>query len=170
MKYKTLSNPQSKVSEDGKSITITADLTDAEYSMILAQRVTIGHFNPKNMNHVRHVQISNEAMFVKAYWKGVAFDADALVAIATAIEPKTSFAPVFDKSDDPTKAIVISELPVTLAWETCTDKSVKINSQWVVISGETSSMVKATLPKGIWLRCRATNEAGTNCSLPGLTK
>jgi hypothetical protein len=168
---KTLTAAKTVISEDGKTATVTFDIIDKPYSFLLAQRVTIGHVNPRNMNHVRHVQISNEAVFVKAWGRGVAFDPDSLVAVSAVLEPTTSFAPLFEKPKTPLTASIVSELPYTVSWEFCTDKRLTTKSQWNIISGETiDSLTADKVPSGNWIRCRAKNAVGETVGLPILLK
>ena len=63
---KSLQNPVTKVSADGKKCTVEFDIIEKDFTQFLVQRVTVGHLSKENMRHPRHVQISEEAVFVKA--------------------------------------------------------------------------------------------------------
>jgi len=168
---KSLTNSKATVSPDGRSVTITADIVDKDYSLILAQRVSIGYLNRKNMRHPRLVQLSNEAIFVKAYGERFAFDFEDLIAIATQVNPKTSFAPVFGDSTSPLAVNAISELPVTYQWQFTDVNNPRKDTAWIDVAGGTSATLAAgSVPAKNWVRCVATNAAGTKTSDPQIVK
>ena len=162
---KTLSNVKASV-KDGK-LTLTADIVEKQFTPFLIQRVTIGHLNPKNIRHPRHVQISNEAIFVKAFGNAFAMEIDDIVAIACAVEPKTSFAPLFHsqpKSENLT-AEVCSELDPDFQWQV----SDKIDStvNWSNIEGQTTKALdKSKVKANQWVRLIAHSESGSMASNP----
>ncbi len=168
---KTLINPQTTISADGKKCTVEFDIVEKEFSPFLVQRVTIGHLNPKNMRHPRHVQISEEAIFVKAFGNGMAFPIDDVVQMASVIEPKTSFAPVFKKSENPFTVEIASELNPDFQWQVCEDVSAgkqhRPNGEWKDIEGQkTITLDQKTVSKNQWIRCVASSEAGSMASNP----
>jgi len=169
---KSIKNPKVTVSADGKSGSMTFDIVDQQYTPFLIQRVTVGHLNPLNLRHPRHVQISEEAVFVKAFGNGFAFPLDDIVAVATAIEPKTSFAPVFQKNTNPLVAQVASELNPDFQWEVCGNSPAPNNAnypdnKWIKIEGATSSSLDPSKVKsGQWVHCIASSEAGSVTSNP----
>lgn len=162
---KTLNNVKSEV-KDGK-LTLTADIIEKDFSQFLVRRITIGHVNPDKMSHVRHVQVSDEAIFLKlpATKFGVAIEIEDFVSIATAIEPKTSFAPVFKRQKNPLTIEIGSELKPDFQWQV----SDEINSKadWKDIEGQKSATLEpSTVKSGQWVRCIASSEAGAMPSLP----
>ena len=159
---KTLTNSKVTISDDGKTATIVADISDVKFDMVLMQRVTIGHLNPANMRHPRHVQISNEAVFVKAFGNGFAIPLDDIVAIAAAVEPKTSFAPVFKKSTSDLTVEISSELNPDFQWQASAD-----GKTWNDIAGQTSKTLDPkTVSTGQLVRCVASSDAGSMASNP----
>jgi len=175
---KTLVNPLTKISADGKKCTVEFDIIEKEFTQFLVQRVTVGHLSKENMRHPRHVQISEEAVFVKAFGNGMAFPIDDVIKIASIVEPKTSFAPVFKKTENPLTAEVASELNPDFQWEICGNVSApnnpKINradGKWLKIEGATSaSLDPSKVQKNQWVRCVASSEAGSMASNPSLIK
>jgi len=159
---KTLTNSKVTISDDGKTATIVADISDVKFDMVLMQRVTIGHLNPANMRHPRHVQISNEAVFVKAFGNGFAIPLDDIVAIAAAVEPKTSFAPVFKKSASDLTVEISSELNPDFQWQASAD-----GKTWNDIACQTSKTLDPqTVSAGQLVRCVASSDAGSMASNP----
>lgn len=166
---KTLSQIQTKV--DGDSFTITGKIIEKEFSHFLVRRVTIGHINPDNRTHVRHLQISDEAIFVKLPNTkfGLAITPDDLVGIATAIEPKTSFCPVFKKSGEPLTVEIASELSPDFQWQVSDE--INVNQKWSDISGATAKTLDPSMvKKGQWVRCAAKSDAGSMTSNPAQIK
>jgi len=164
---KTLSNVQTTV-KDGK-VTITADIIDQKFDFPV-QQVTIGHFNPANMTWPRHIQLSHEAVFVKAFGNGFAIIQDDLVKIAAKVEPKTSFPPKFAYNPDNKSltAEVCSEIDPDFSWEV--SDSIRPNeSKWTLIEGENSiTLNKEKVKTGQFVRCIASSEAGSMTSNPVL--
>lgn len=175
---KSLQNPKTTISADGKKCTVEFDIAEKQFTPFLIQRVTIGHLNPANMRHPRHVQISEEAVFVKAFGNGMAFPIDDVVKIASVVEPKTSFAPVFKKTQNPLTVEIASELNPDFQWQTCGNKAAPNNPKlnfpdenWVKIDSATSATLDPTKVKsGQWVRCWASSEAGGMASHPVLIK
>jgi len=181
---KTLINEKAIVSKDGKSVTITADIIEKDYPQWMVQRVTVGHLNPVNIAHPRHVQISGDAVFIKGGGTSVAFSNDGLVAIAAAIEPKTSFAPVIRKLTPENLTVQIdSELSPDFQWQISDDafpkpkiptprppsgtKLVAPPAVWANIEGQTvATLDPSKVTKGQWVRCVASSEAGSMTSNP----
>jgi hypothetical protein len=176
---KTISNASVKISDDGKSVTITAELVDAPWSEMLTTRVTHPHLNPDNIKHVRHVQSSNAAVFVRHGCHALAVPNDVFVAIAAAIEPKTSFPPVFKQGTVPPTVEVISECCVSFQWQVSDDafpKAAKPDvapepAVWTDIEGQTTNTIDETkVAKGKWVRVIATNASGSTISQPAQVK
>jgi len=175
---KTLQNPITKISADGKKATVEFDIVEKEFTPFLVQRVTVGHLNPENMRHPRHVQISEQAVFVKGNGIGMAFPIDDVIKIASVVEPKTSFAPVFKKTTSSLTVEITSELNPDFQWEICGNVSAPNNSKinmpdgkWIKIEGATSaSLDPAKVKSGQWVRCWASSEAGGMASNPTLIK
>jgi len=140
-------------------VTITADIEEFRFEQPV-QQVTVGYLNPANMSWPRHCQLSHEAFFVKAFGQGVGIMLDDLVAIASVVEPKTSFPPVVkDKLDDSLTVDIISELNPDLQWEVSDEIGEAQN--WKKIEGATTSIFDKTKVKsGQFVRCMASSEAG----------
>jgi len=160
------------VVKDGKA-TITGDVIEAhpmEFRFPSEQR-TVGHVHPANPRHMRHIQISNEAVFVKAFGNGLAIPKDDFCAIAAAIEPKTASLPWFTK-EPRTGSLTVefsSELEPQLQWKV-SDKA-DPDGQWSDIAGATSATLTNTdALKGKWVSCVATSEAGAVATQPFLIK
>ena len=160
---KTLINPQTTVSADGKTATIVVQIADVAFNALLTTRVTHGHINPINRAHPRRIQSSNQSVFLEAPGVKVAIPNETLAAIFSVIEPKTTFAPVLKKNKDGTVSI-ISETPVTLQWQVSADAKT-----WSDIAGATSATLADGLVKlGEWKRLTATNASGKFESRPVL--
>ena len=156
---KTLTNTKTVV--EGNKVTITAEIIDYSFGMP-CQAVTVGHGSATNIHHPRHVQISNEALFVKRMGNHVikkaelAWLIDELVDIFINIEPGLTDAPVFmqqPKPDSLAAIVVNSELPYTVLWEWSPDGK----TDWTTAD-------KAAIPDGAFHRCTATNAAGSTLS------
>lgn len=164
---KKLINVTSAVT-NGK-ITITADIADTDKGEFRfpVQQTTVGWINPLNMRWPRHVQISGEATFVKANGSGMAILHDDLVAIAALVEPKTSFPPVFKKSDLTVE--VASELNPSYQWQV-SDK-IDASQSWSNINGQISATLdKSSIKAGQFVRCVASNDSGSMISNPTQVK
>ena len=181
MIMKTLTSPKISISDDGKTVTIVADIVEKPFSTFFIQRSTVSHFNPQNIKHPRHILISNEGVFAFHHQHGFAFTLEDFAAIAAAVEPKTSFAPEFSKSDDPLSVNVISELPVTYQWQfTDRIKPVAVDAKsgkkpeaivWTNISGANQKTLdKAAVKPALFVRCVVTNAVGSSNSNPFLLK
>jgi len=144
---------------EGNKITITAELSEKEFQLPV-QLTTIGHGVATNIHHPRHVQISNEALFVKRMHSqtkrgaAVAWLIDELVDIFVNIEPGLTDAPVFVQQPKPDllDATVNSEIPFTLAWEQSDDCKT-----WLTTD-------KSIVVPGKFYRAIATNAAGSTIS------
>lgn len=162
---KTIANCVTVV-KDGK-VTITADIVEKDFTRFPVQRSTVGYLNPDNIEWPRHIQISNEAVFVKAFAVGVAMSLDDLVAIAAAVEPKTSYPPKFKKADSVSVEIA-SELSPSFQWQSADDIR---NPVWQDIPGAVSSSLDAKMVQpGKFVRCVAKSDAGEMYSRPVMTK
>ena len=161
---KRLFNFQSKL-ENGK-ITITADIDDYKFEQPV-QQVTVGHFNPDNLNWPRHVQLSHEAFFIKAFGNGVGIMIDDLVDLATLVEPKTSFPPKLDKLDSSLKVSVCSEIEPSYQWQV--SDNIDNRAKWTDIDGATTSELDRTKVKvGQFVRVIASSDAGSMTSNPAI--
>jgi|ERR1700722_9493418 len=181
---KTLQGVKTTMSADGKSVTITADIIEKDFPQFMVQRVTVGHLNPANMAHPRHIQVSGDALYIKSFGNGVALSLDSLVAIAAVIEPKTSFAPVLKKLTADSLTVQIStELNPDFQWQISDDafpkakiptprppsgtKLVAPPAVWTDIEGQTTATLDPSkVKKGQWVRCVASSEAGSMTSNP----
>lgn len=144
-------------------LTITADVVEADKSeyRFPIQRVTVGYLNPDNLKWPRHIQLSGEAFFVKAYGAAMVISHDDIVKIAAAAEPKTSFAPVLKQSND-LNGENISELPVSYQWQVSEN-----GTDWTDIPTGINAVLDSTnLIKGQLVRLVATNAAGSTVSIP----
>lgn len=162
---KTLSLKNIILSDDGKSVTITADIADLPFNKLLVTRVTHTHVNPDNHKHGRAVQMSNEAIFVHSRRGSVALSNDFFAKIAATVEPLTSFPPVIQKGSIG-KIKVVSELPITYKWQVSDDAFQKgthplPEPQWQDIPNSNSeSLDESTIEENKWVRCVVTNGAG----------
>ncbi len=167
---KKLLNVKSEM-KDGK-ITITADVVECEAGdfRFPMQQVTVGFYNPENIKWPRHIQISQEATFVKAFGNGLAIPHEALVEIASLAEPKTSYPPLFKKKiDENLTAEISSELNPDFQWQV--SDSIKPDAQWENIEGQTSiTLDKSKVLAGKFVRLVASSDAGSMTSNPFLIK
>lgn len=149
---------------DGK-LTITGDVIGADKFDFQqpVQQVTVGYLNPANTQWPRHIQLSHEAFFVKAFGNGVGIMLDDLVRIASIIEPKTTFPPKTKGKLDNTLTVNIdSELDPDLQWEASSD-----GREWEKIDGEKSNVLdKNKVPVGTLVRLVASSEAGSTATNP----
>jgi hypothetical protein len=164
---KTLTKTKTVV--NGNDVTITGKLADMRYE-IPVQRVTVGYMSGDNSRWIRHIQLSNEAVFVKAFGNGFAVENSSLVEIAGAIEPKTSFAPILKKPiGENLTAEISSELNPDFQWQK--SASVAAGAAWSDIEGCNSiSLDRAAVEPGTFVRCVASSEAGTMVSNPFFIK
>lgn len=176
---KILTNAKTVVSTDGKSVTITAEIVDEPWNEMLVSRTTHGFLNPNHQGHPRHVQSSNAAIFCRHRGFTVALPNDVWVAIAAAIDPNTSFAPLFKPGTVPPNIETISESPVTFQWQVSENAFPQAEKQqtpppptvWSDIPGQTAaSLDESTLKDGQWIRCVATNATGSTISKPAQYK
>lgn len=169
---KTLTNY--KITVTGDKLTLTADIVEQQFNQILTSRVSHGHLNPDHQHHHRHIQSSSEAIFVKHMGHGFALSNDFVAALASVVEPRTAFAPIFKHSSTPNKVEVVSESPVALQWQTApaehfiespTPHTAPTPVTWVDIAGETGDSIdESKVEKGHWVRCKAVNATGETTS------
>ncbi len=155
---KTLTNHKVEVA-NGK-LTITADIVEADPGQFKfpAQQQTVTWINPHNHAWHRHVQISNEAVFVKAFANGLAVPLHMLVEVAGRVEPKTSYPPFFRRQSD-LKVEISSELEPDFQWQV-SDK-IGVLQSWSNIDGETKlGLDVSKVNKGQFVRLKASSEAG----------
>lgn len=147
-------------------VTLTGKIAEASFDIHMAQRVTIGYVNPENLTWPRHIQLSHEAVFVRAFGNGFGIHNDDLVKLATAVEPKTSYPPLFKKSNKERYRVELSsELHPDFQWQV-SDKIDK-TQKWENITGETFNYLKVpNAVKGRFVRCIASSEAGSVASNP----
>lgn len=161
---KTLSGVKTTVT--GDKITITADIVEREFRFPV-QQVTVGYLNPANIRWPRHIQLSNDACFVKAFGNGFAISTDDLVKIASQVEPKTSFPPLFGLKMPNYTVEISSELHPDLQWEV----SDKLTGEWSKVEGQTSATLdKSKVKTGQFVRCVASSDAGSVTSNPAIVK
>ena len=174
---KTLTDP--KITVTGDQITICATIKDLPFNGLLVTRVSHGHVNPANPSHPRRIQSSNEAVFVEAPGEKVSFPNSFVAAIAAAVAPKTTFAPILDQSSTPGDVKVISELPYTVQWQQSDDAMPKATKPdtlppqavWTDIAGENSEKLDESAVKvGQWIRCVLSNASGVRISNPAQKK
>lgn len=169
---KTLIYKSATLSDDGKSVTINADVVEQPFNSILTSRVTHGHLNELNVKHPRHVQSSSEAVFVKHSVHGVALLNDFLVSVAAVVEPKTSFAPLHVPSADLMTTQLVSESDVKYQWQVSDDPAPQGTfpppvAVWSDIAGQTSKTLdKSCIKQGQWARCVSTNATGSTIGKP----
>jgi hypothetical protein len=169
---KHLIEPKTTISEDGKTVTIVAKLEDAPFNENIITRVTHPHSDPV-ANHVRHIQSSNAAVFVRHRGHSVVFPNDSLISIAAAIEPATSFPPHFHQGE---KLIVHSELPTTYQWQVSDNAFPEADKPhtppppavWRDIPSQTAASLSDNAPvnPGQWVRLMVTNASGKAISKP----
>lgn len=163
---KALKNLKTEV-KDGK-VTITADIAEAIFDKNV-QQTTILFITSENRQWPRHIQISGEAVFVGAFGNKFAILNSDLVAIAAAVEPKTSYPPIFKNNKSPDLTVdIYSELDPDFQWQV--SPSLKVGEvDWKDVAGQTSKDFDRTqVKKGDFVRCVASSEAGTMYSNPVL--
>jgi len=149
-------------------VTLTGKIINFQFGFPAMQQ-TVPYADDKNAKWMRHLQISQEATFVKAFGNGFGLPHKVLVDLATACEPKTSYPPVFKKTDDELVAEISSEIEPALQWEV--SDCVKESSVWSKIEGQTTKALdKTKVSKGQFVRLVATSDAGQMISNPVLIK
>lgn len=160
--------PISVSQSDGK-VTVEFSYGDKQYSKYNIRQVTLLHFAEGNPTWVRHVQISEEGLFVKRMGQGLALDLDEWVTkVANVLEPQLACPPKGKviKTPNLLKAEINSELNPTFQWQYA-DKPNTPSEQWQDITGETTDIlsVKPEL-KGKFARCFAKSDAGPLATPP----
>ena len=176
---KTLLNPKALLSADGKTVTLTCDVAELPYGSQLTRKVSHGYLHPENIKHQRGIIATSDVVLVESRYGKAAITNAVLAALGAAVEPKTSFAPVFKKGSSPAGVDVLSETPFTLQWET-TDKPNPIPQThgkpmvqpiWTPIKDATGPKIdESSIPVGLWVRCVATNSTGSTASQPAQRK
>jgi hypothetical protein len=170
---KTIKNAQFSV-KDGK-VMMVADIADDQINTMFVQKVSCDYVNPINIQHRYRLTLSSEAAFVESSRKRCFCPNDILVQLACAIEPEISFPPIFRQSNSDFKAIVTSELPVTFKWQqsenpfpiASKEHTPPPPAKWDDVDGQVSSDFDASKAvSGKWLRCMASNAAGSAISKP----
>lgn len=162
---KTLANIKCSV-VSGK-LTIIADIIESQNGEFRfpVQQTTVPFINLLNPRWPRHVQISNEAVFVKASGCSFAIPLQGLIDIAASAEPRTSFPPVFNKQPKDLTAEISSELDPDLQWQV--SDAIDKNEKWTDLVGQnTKTLDKAAVKKGQFVRLIASSEAGCMHSKP----
>jgi hypothetical protein len=163
---KTIQNVKVTVT-DGR-MTICADLKDTPFNGMLTTRVTHGFVNPINPKHGRHIQSSNEAVFIRSKNGAIAIPNNVLIQIAASAEPLTSFPPVI-KSEKLGFVEVNSETPVLYQWQVSDDAFPVAEKPhtpappavWKNIDGETKPELNMVAVKaGQYVRCLVSNFTG----------
>jgi len=158
------------VIKDGKA-TITGDVVDAQPHEFRfpVQQSSVGYLNEANMRWPRHLQVSNEAFFVKAFGNGLAIPMDELVKIAGILEPKTTFPPVINKISPDLEVELSSELEPDFQWQV--SDAIDKSANWTDIVGETNkNLDKTKVKSGQFVRLIISSEAGSITSNPVLIK
>ena len=165
---KTLQNV--KVTASNGKVTITADILDKAFDVRTVQQTTVLYVR-ENRQWPRHIQVSGEAVFVKAFGNGFAISHNDLVAIATAVEPKTSYPPVLRSQllSNNLTVNISSELNPDFQWQSTDSLEVgKVN--WQDIAGANTQTLDPSKASGKFVRCVASSEAGVMNSNPVLVK
>lgn len=154
---KCLSNFKTEVK--GNKVFIEADILEQTFG-VRVQQVTVGYYNQKNLAWPRHCQLSHEALFIKAFGNGVGVKLEDLVALAAAVEPKTTFPPKMDnKLDSTLKVELSSELTPTLQWQV--SEHIDNRADWKDIDGATDiTFDKSKVETGHFVRVIARSDAG----------
>ena len=158
---KTFANK--KITVTGNKFTMTADIVEKDYSAFPVQQQTIVHVAGNNRQHHRHVQISQAGAMVKTPGKNLGFvlEKQDLVDLATAIEPRLSYAPVPSKLGKELTVNISSELTPDLQWQVSSDNG----KTWADIAGQkTNTLDKSSVPAKSLVRLKASSEAGTMIS------
>lgn len=172
---KTVKNPVVTISADGKTGSLTFEIADVAFSNILTSRISHGHANAENMSHRRYIQSSNAAVFVSSSKGKVAFENEFMAAIAAAVDPLTTFAPVLKKTKLPNSVSVASETPVKYQWQISDAAFPKATQQhtpapaavWTDIpDAALETLDESKVPEGKWARCMVSNASGSVFSKP----
>lgn len=168
---KTLINPVTTLSADGKQVTIICDVEDIKVNELLTTRVTHGHLNPDNQQHPRSIQSSNVAIFIRSRAASISIPNETFAAIASVVEPLTTFAPVFKKHSSGA-VTVVSELPLKFQWQVSENAFPEGThpppvAVWTDIAGATKPEFDfAGIKPGQWTRLVATNLSGSTTTKP----
>lgn len=155
-----------KATLNGSKLIIESDVDEFKFEHPV-QQVTVGYLNPENFQWPRHIQLSHEAFFVKAFGNGVGVMLDDLVKIASVVEPKTSFPPKLNKLDSSLKVSVASELNPSFQWQVSDYLDHRAN--WKDIEGATSiELDKSKVKSGQFVRVIASSDAGSMTSNPAI--
>jgi len=133
----------SSVNVAGNNVTITASISDANYTQA-AQQVTIADY-PNNPNWSRLIQLSGQAQFIKRYGSNsVAIPVSSIALMAYSIENSLTYAPYISSQPNNTSAAapnaasfavtVDSEVPVTYFWRYANTANYA-NNTWGNVSG-----------------------------------
>lgn len=147
----------------GNKITLTADIVDKDFSRYPAQHQTIVHTASGNRRHRRHFHLSEAGAIIRTPGKnlGFVFQKQDMVDLATAIEPRLSYAPVAAPIGKDLTANISSELTPDLQWQASADGG----RTWTDIAGQTTKTLdRATVKAGQQVRLKASSEAGTMIS------
>ena len=160
-----------KASIEGGKLTVTADIAEAQPHefQFPAQQQSVGYLHPNHLRHPRHVQISGEAVFVKAQAGSFSFLLDDFVAISGLVEPKTLPPPSFKTLPSPTNltAELSPDLEAGIQWKWA--NSANHQDKWTNIEGATTLTLTLTPElKGKWVSCVAENESGAIATPPVL--
>ncbi len=150
----------------GNVVTITAEIEERKFGFP-SQQSTVLHLADTDPKWARHVQISNEAFFVKRLGLGVAVPLEEWVTqVANVIEPKLSHPPKLKQGGKPLTVEFSSELEPQLQWQLA-DKPDAEPDEWQNIEGATKkTLTPNALPKGKYVRCHASSEAGFTFTPP----
>jgi hypothetical protein len=158
---KTLKNISISVS-NGKT-TITGDIADEDPRdhRFPSRQTTELYRNLDNPKWPRHIQLTPKGVFVKAFGNSFILKADDLVNIASRIEPKTTFPPLFRQKTGTLQVELCSELKPDLQWQV----SDSLAGPWTDVPGQTNPQLdQTTVKKGQFVRLKASSEAGEMAS------
>lgn len=156
-------------SENPKKISVDFWLDEDERGMV-AQQITVAHYNEINPSWVRHIQVTNNYVIVSRPGSPtVGFHVDDLVKMLVDAFPDTTFAPKF--VEHPAKAVnikegeaaeikakAVSEIAMTYRWQMWDGK------EWKDCEGQSQPIINTTAAGGY--RCIATNLKGETASNP----
>jgi hypothetical protein len=173
---KTLTSPSITVKDD--TLTLTCRIEDLPFSNMITRRVSHLHINPDNVRHPRMIESNDQAVFLTSQGARVVMPNTFFAALMAAVEPATTFTPVFHPDSKPGNVKIISEIPYTLQWQVSDHEAFQPNDAtkgyappvpavWTDVAGETNAVLDdSKIPAGKWVRCVATNAAGKTITRP----
>jgi len=149
-------------------LTLTGDIIDADPNQFRfpARQTTELMLNPNNRNWPRHIQLTHKAIFVKAFGNAFVMTHEDFVKIASAVEPKTTFPPLFRGNAQVGNigSELCSELKPDLQWQV--SDSIGKGANWTNITGQTAGILaQGSAKSGQYVRLVASSEAGSMSSM-----